>query len=112
MFQSYTGKGIWRQGIVSFVRSSYVSTLRPVVIRPDLRHALFTARGDERVKAETLKTCKDAVKDARKKMEKTKDIVTYQNMSLPIDRKAHVLPPRSPFRIWAPTYLLHLLKVF
>ncbi|GMI28936.1 hypothetical protein TeGR_g13296, partial [Tetraparma gracilis] len=40
--------------------------------------------------AETLKTCKDAVKDARKKMEKTKDIVTYQMNKMP-DR----LPPLS-----------------
>ena len=32
--QSYMSKGIWRQGIGSFVRNSYVSTLCPVVICP------------------------------------------------------------------------------
>ena len=31
-FLSYRSKGIWRQGIGSFVRNSYVSTLHPVVI--------------------------------------------------------------------------------
>ena len=34
--QSYITKGIWRQGIGSFVRNSYVSTLCPVVICPYL----------------------------------------------------------------------------
>ena len=34
--QSYISKGIWRQGIGSFVRDSYVSTLWPVVICPYL----------------------------------------------------------------------------
>ena len=34
--QSYISKGIWRQGIGSFVRNSYVSTLCPVVICPYL----------------------------------------------------------------------------
>ena len=32
--QSYISKGMWRQGIGSFVRNSYVSTLCPVVICP------------------------------------------------------------------------------
>ena len=32
--QSDRSKGIWRQGIGSFIRNSYVSTLRPVVICP------------------------------------------------------------------------------
>ena len=34
--QSYISKGIWRQGIGSFVRNSYVSTLCPVAICPYL----------------------------------------------------------------------------
>ena len=36
MWQSYISKGIWRQGIGSFVSKSYVSTLCPVVICPHL----------------------------------------------------------------------------
>ena len=34
--ESYISEGIWRQGIGSFVRNSYVSTLCPVVICPYL----------------------------------------------------------------------------
>ena len=34
LIQSYMSKGIWRQGIGSFVRYFYVSTLCPVVICP------------------------------------------------------------------------------
>ena len=34
--QSYTSKGIWRQGIGSFVRKSYVQALCPVVLCPYL----------------------------------------------------------------------------
>ena len=34
--QSYMSKGIWRQGVGSFVRKSYVSTLCPVVTCPYL----------------------------------------------------------------------------
>ena len=37
IIQSCTSKGIWRQGIGSFVRNSHVSTLCPVVICPYLR---------------------------------------------------------------------------
>ena len=43
--QSCISKGIWRQGIGSFVRNSYVSTLCPVVICPDLCTSESAAHG-------------------------------------------------------------------
>ena len=42
VLRSYTSKGIGRQGIGSFVRKSYVSTLCPVVICPYLCALLST----------------------------------------------------------------------
>ena len=37
LIQSYTSKGVGRQGIGSFASNSYVSALRPVVLCPPLR---------------------------------------------------------------------------
>ena len=65
--QSYIRKGIWRQGIGSFVRKAYVSTLCPVVVCPYLctsetrsrtsMSAVGASVGRRRVRFRVTKAC-------------------------------------------------------